>query len=69
MLVTNSAGTQGYVYREDLVPPVAKGPAEAIKQQEADGLDPARSVVMYESDGKTRIGTFEIGGADGSNTG
>jgi hypothetical protein len=48
----------GYVYANQLDPPPPKTPSQAIVQNNA----PPRTLTVYESDGKTSIGKFIVGG-------
>jgi hypothetical protein len=48
----------GYVYARQLDPPPPKTPSQAIAQNNA----PPRTLTVYESDGRTRIGKFVVGG-------
>lgn len=47
----------GYVYATQLNTPPPKTPAQAIAQNNA----PPRTLTVYESDGKTPIGKFDVG--------
>jgi hypothetical protein len=48
----------GYVYARQLDPPPPRTPSQAISQNNA----PRRTLTVYESDGKTTIGKFVVGG-------
>jgi hypothetical protein len=51
----------GYSLSSDLRGPVPRSPEEALRWQAAQG-DKSRFVPVYEADGVTQIGVFEIGG-------
>jgi hypothetical protein len=48
----------GYVYANQLVTPPPKTPSQAVAENNA----PPRTLTVYESDGKTPIGKFIVGG-------
>lgn len=52
--VVNNDGLTGYVWKEDLFPPLPSNPAEAAEYIGSSGPIP-----MYENDGITQIGYFE----------
>lgn len=52
--VVNDDGLKGYVWKEDLFPPLPSNPAEAAEYIGSSGPIP-----MYENDGITQIGYFE----------
>lgn len=56
ILVESDDGTLGYVKREDLSGPNYKTPEEALLHQTH-----GRYIVVYLSDGKTKVGKFYIG--------
>jgi hypothetical protein len=56
-LATN--GAKGYVRSEDLIGPLPKSPEEAIREQKTRARQ--RVIPVYDSDGKTVIGSFVIG--------
>jgi hypothetical protein len=47
----------GYAYANQLQGPTPTSPAQAVAQNKL----PARTIPVYESDGKTQIGTFDAG--------
>ncbi len=51
-------GRSGYVYADQLSPPLPKNPTQAVGE---DGAPP-RALTVYESDGETPIGAFVAGG-------
>jgi hypothetical protein len=53
-------GKVGYIYRKDLEGPMPRSPAEAVAGN-ARSLR-GYTVPVYESDGVTRIGVFQVGG-------
>lgn len=55
VIATN--GQQGYVYASQLNGPTPTSPAQAV----AENNQPARTIPVYESDGKTQIGQFKVG--------
>lgn len=50
-------GKLGYVYASQLDGPTPTSPAQAV----AENNQPARTIPVYESDGKTMIGQFKVG--------
>lgn len=64
--VISEEGYEGYVYKEALLPPEFSSPEEAIEWQERNVGD--QVIPVYESDGKTVIGTFIIHKSDTTNT-
>ncbi len=61
-------GEEGYVYRQDLEDADGttamksfKSPEDALAWQEAHAGEVV-SIPVYEADGKTNIGEFEVGG-------
>lgn len=56
--VTATNHRSGYVYAAQLDPPPPKTPTQAIAQNNA----PPRTLTVYDSDGKTPIGKFVVGG-------
>lgn len=62
--VIASNGRDGYAWGTDLAgPPDPKSPADAVARTQwyAAHPDYVRCVPVYESDGKTRVGTFKMG--------
>jgi hypothetical protein len=55
VIATN--GEQGYAYASQLNGPTPTSPAQAA----AENNQPARTIPVYESDGKTQIGQFKVG--------
>jgi hypothetical protein len=58
VLATN--GKTGYSLSTDLAGPVPSSPEEALEWQAERGSEP-RTIPVYESDGVTQIGVFDIG--------
>ena len=54
-------GSTAYVYREDLLGVDAKTPEDALANQQGP-----REITAYDRDGKTRVGTFPVGGLPGN---
>lgn len=50
-------GRAGYAYATQLNGPTPTSPAQAV----AENSQPARTIPVYESDGKTQIGVFKVG--------
>ncbi|MBN1459971.1 MAG: hypothetical protein JXA57_10560 [Armatimonadetes bacterium] len=59
VLATN--GKTGYALSADLAGPEPSSPEEALEWQAEHGSEP-RTIPVYESDGVTQIGVFDIGG-------
>jgi hypothetical protein len=60
MAVLATNGKVGYCYRKDLEGPMPTSPAEAIASNDR-GLR-GYTIPVYESDGTTQIGVFQVGG-------
>jgi hypothetical protein len=60
MAVIASNGRSGYAWSKDLDGPSPSSAGEAARWSETHPCQP-RSVPVYESDGKTQIGVFEMG--------
>jgi hypothetical protein len=60
MAVLATNGKVGYSYRKDLEGPMPTSPAEAIAGNERSLR--GYTIPVYESDGKTQIGVFQVGG-------
>jgi len=61
---TGIDGTIGYVYKDELYPPLGNTPEEALRLQAERDARGEYSILLYESDGKTVIGEFPMGGGD-----
>jgi len=57
-------GTVGYVYKDELYPPLGNTPEEALKLQAERDARGEYTIPLYESDGKTIIGEFPMGGGE-----
>ena len=57
--VAATNGKNGYAYRADLEGPVPSSPAEALEWQ-AEQAGKTTTIPVYQSDGVTQIGVFEI---------
>ena len=54
-------GTEGYILKEDFLPPATpSSPEEAIQMQNSGTFD-HKEVPLYASDGKTVLGTYSYG--------
>jgi hypothetical protein len=60
MAVMATNGKVGYCYRTDLEGPMPTSPAEAIASNERSLR--GHTIPVYESDGVTQIGVFQVGG-------
>lgn len=63
ILAQGTNGQVGYVLRTDLVGPEMRSPDDVARWLEQFPQDRARSIPLYESDGKTVIGSFTIAAA------
>lgn len=63
ILVEYENGKSGYVYKEDFydIPNQPQNPEEAIIYMENLEKNKIRNIPIYESDGETVVGTFQIG--------
>ena len=59
MMVLATNGNVGYALSTDLAGPEPSTPEEAVEWQAERGSEP-RTVPVYESDGITQVGVFEI---------
>lgn len=59
IVVKNADGIVGYVYQNALYEPDPKNPEEALAMQKLNE-GKSRKIPMYESDGKTVLGSFEL---------
>jgi hypothetical protein len=60
---------RGYVKKKDLDPPNFTNPEDAVEWSRQNEGKPPRVATVYESDGRTAIGTFMFGKEAGGNTG
>jgi len=58
-------GTLGYVKSEDLNVKMPKSPEEALSKQRSRALSGDRQIPLYDVDGKTVIGKFNVSQGDG----
>ena len=61
ILVSFGQGQRGYVRKKDLESPKFTNPEDAAEWSRQNASKPARVITVYESDGRTAIGTFTFG--------
>ncbi len=59
--VVGEDGTEGYILKEDFLPPSTPSSPEEALQMQSDGAYDEKEVPLYASDGKTVLGTYSNG--------